>query len=260
MVFIPMYNCATQIPRVIAQFDDEMFSVVDKLILIDNRSTDDTAEAAAKALDALPTTRYAMLRNRNNYSLGGSHKVAFNYALDHGYSHVIVFHGDDQGRVKDFLPSIQAGEHERYDCLLGSRFMKGSVITGYSLFRTVGNYVFNTLFSIATLRVITDLGSGLNMYSMQSLKSRRYLKYSDTLNFNHYMLLGSIDKGDKIRFVPISWKEEDQVSNVKLSRFARLTIKILLSYVFARKALVEENHSLRADGIYEFDVIAGQES
>jgi glycosyltransferase involved in cell wall biosynthesis len=259
LVFIPMYKCAAQIPRVIAQLDEASFELIDKVILVDNGSPDGTIDAARAALASWPIDRYAILRNRQNYSLGGSHKVAFNYALDHGYSHVIVFHGDDQGNIQDLWGPIRAGDHQRYDCLLGARFMKGSSLKGYSPFRIFANYISNGLFSIATQRVITDLGSGLNLYAMLALASRRYLRYSDTLNFNHFMLLGSIAAGDRVRFVPISWREEDQVSNVQLTRFARLTMMVLLSYVFARRSLLERDHSARRDGIYEFDLMAGQE-
>ena len=45
-------------------------------------------------------------RQDQNYGLGGSHKVAFGYAAAHGYEHLVVLHGDDQGAIVDLLPIL----------------------------------------------------------------------------------------------------------------------------------------------------------
>lgn len=259
LLFIPMYNCAPQIGRVAQQLSSEVFRLIDKVIFIDNRSTDNTLQAAQQAATKLPADKFLILKNHENYGLGGSHKVAFNYALDHGYSHVIVFHGDDQGLIADLLPHLHTGEHARHDCLLGARFMKGSKLQHYSLLRTVANYAFNVLFTLVVGRWIFDMGSGLNMYSRSCLENRRYLNYLDNLNFNHCMLLGSIDAGHKIKFVPISWREEDQISNAKLIHIGLLILKILAEYLVARRRLLDNDNSVRRNGIYSYDIIAGQE-
>ena len=80
--------------------------------------------------------------------LGGSHKVAFQYAVQHNFDYLIVLHGDDQGDIRDVLPLVHSGRHRKYDCCLGSRFMPESRIKGYSTLRVVGNYGFNWLFSL----------------------------------------------------------------------------------------------------------------
>ena len=48
----------------------------------------------------------------------------------------------------DLLPILEDGTYKNYDCCLGSRFMKGSKIGGYSALRVVGNHGFNWLFSV----------------------------------------------------------------------------------------------------------------
>src|SRR4051794_37491927 len=93
LVFIPVYNCERQIPRVIAQFTPDLLDLFETVAVIDNRSTDGTLEAARAALaEHLPRDRYCLLRNRQNNGLGGSHKVAFNLAIQHGYTHLVVLH------------------------------------------------------------------------------------------------------------------------------------------------------------------------
>ena len=42
LVFIPAYNCEKQIVRVLAQFDEEVLKYVTEIIVINNRSTDNS--------------------------------------------------------------------------------------------------------------------------------------------------------------------------------------------------------------------------
>ena len=106
LLFIPMYNCEKQIPRVLGQLTDEVCSYLSEVIVVNNRSTDGGEQVAADHLKArnLPI-KAKVLRNDDNYGLGGSHKVAFRYAMDHGFDYVIVLHGDDQGDISNILPT-----------------------------------------------------------------------------------------------------------------------------------------------------------
>lgn len=217
LVFIPAYRCASQIVRVIDQFDMAVQQWVDTVIVVDNRSPDNTLAAASdRASQKLSTSRFIAWTNDDNYGLGGSHKAAFRYAVENGFSHMVVLHGDDQADIHDLIPQLKQGAHRRSDCLLGARFMKGSRLLGYSKFRTFGNRVYNQLFSMVSLHTIHDLGSGLNMYRLAAFRDFYYKKFPDDLTFNYVMLLASLKRKQSVAFFPISWREEDQVSNVKL--------------------------------------------
>jgi hypothetical protein len=123
---------------------------------------------------------------------------------------VIVLHGDDQGHLEDLLPVLESGRYQTYDCCLGARFMKGSVLEGYSRFRTFGNRVYDLLFSAVTCRRVSDLGSGLNVYDVKMLKSNFY----HNLRQPHVQLLhgaGAAGLQKHRVFFPIRWSEDDQV-------------------------------------------------
>ena len=172
LVFIPAYNCENQIIRVLAQFDEEVLKYITEIIVVNNRSTDNTEMLAAAFIAQHRDMPIRLLRNRSNYGLGGSHKVAFDYAMNNGFDHVIVLHGDDQGSIKDFLPVLRSRYYKKHACVLGARFMKGSKLQGYSAFRTFGNIVYDFLFAFVVRKKIYDLGSGLNMYSVSMLRNR----------------------------------------------------------------------------------------
>ena len=251
LLFIPMYNCEKQIVRVLAQLRGEASAYLTQVIVVNNRSTDGGEQAVIDWLKANPLPMpVTLLRNDANYGLGGSHKVAFAYALEHGFDYVIVLHGDDQGDIANLLPYLKSGEYRDYDCFLGARFMKGSRLDGYSAFRTFGNRVYDLLFSVGAGRMVYDLGSGLNLYRVKALEGGWYLRFRDDLMFNCYMLLAASYLRQRVKFFPIVWREDDQVSNVKMLSQAMRTLGMLSGYVRSKKSLLTREHRERVIDAY----------
>lgn len=256
LLFIPMYNCEKQIVRVLGQLTDEVCSYLSEVIIINNRSTDNGEQVVQDYLGKKNlSVKVSLFRNDDNYGLGGSHKVAFKYAIESNFDYVILLHGDDQGDISNILPYLKNKEYEQYDCFLGARFMKGSQLQGYSKFRTFGNKVYNTLFSIGCGYKVYDLGSGLNMYKVDILKDKFYLKYKDNLVFNYCMVMGQAFYKHKVKFFPIIWREDDQVSNVKMVNQAMIVLQLLGSYIVNKKKFVVEEHRDKVVKDYTAQVI-----
>lgn len=255
LLFIPAYNCQKQIIRVLGQLDRETMKYISKVIVVNNQSTDDTENVVKHFITKHEELPITLLRNNANYGLGGSHKVAFSYAIEHGFDYVIVLHGDDQGTLTDILPAIRRGFCQKYDCVLGARFMIGSRLTGYSKFRTFGNIVYDFLFSAVVRNRIFDLGSGLNLYKVEMLKDQFYQKFPDNLMFNYCMILASRFYHHKLCFYPISWREEDQVSNVKMVSQAITVLKMLLQFMLDPPVIRQDYRTEKIEK-YEAEVIA----
>lgn len=242
LVFIPAYNCEKQLPRVLAQLDDTVMKYISEIIIVNNLSTDNTVPAAEQYLKQHPELPCKILNNKQNYNLGGSHKVAFHYALKHGFDYIIVLHGDDQADIHDFLPVLRSHAYRKADCVLGGRFEKDSRLIGYSKMRIWGNHVFNKIYSLAAGMSIRDMGSGLNMYKTAMLSSGYYTSLSDALFFNAEMLLFSAYYQHKMRFFPITWREEDQVSNAKLFSLSWNMLKMAGKYAFFTDNFISSYH------------------
>ncbi|BBF93851.1 glycosyltransferase family 2 protein [Blastochloris tepida] len=254
LVFIPMYNCARQIGRVIPQLSGRIKPLIAEVLVLDNGSRDGGPEVARDALQRIEGLSWRIARNRENYNLGGSHKLAFDHAIDNGFSHVIVLHGDDQANIDDFADALQSGLHRQYDSLLGARFMRGSRLEGYSTYRLIGNHGLNILTSAIVRRWIADQGSGLNLYGTDYLASRFYNAFHDNLIFPAEMLYHSVHSGAKFRFVPISWREEDQSSSARpISQALQI-----LSVAWNRNRIFSEPPRAEPAAARGFDVIYGR--
>jgi glycosyltransferase involved in cell wall biosynthesis len=256
LVFVPMYNCAPQITRVIAQLAaPETRRLIDGVVCIDNRSSDGTAEAAEAALEGLDLPHRTLLRNCENYGLGGSHKVAIDFARTEGFDYLVVLHGDDQGSIADLVPHLRDGVHASTDFLLGARFMSGSRLEGYSRLRTVLNRVTNLIFSTILLRRIYDIGSGLNLFRVAAFENGFERRFADDLTFNLYLVFGIADQGLRMRFFPLTWREDDQVSNARLSRIARRVFRLLGLRILRPRSFAAGEHRDTPRDSYPSDVL-----
>jgi len=258
LLFISAYRCAPQIPRVLAKFIPDYKNTFDEILVIDNVSPDDTAAqamAAANELHARTGIAIKVLQNVENVSLGGTHKVAFHYALQHGFDYVCILHGDDQGNVADLVRALSSGKHRTLDFYLGARFLPESELVGYSWWRVFGNYIFNWLFSLAVHRKLYDLGSGMNIFRVSTLAERFYMPFPNRLTFNYYLTLYMCAHGLRFDFFPHRWSEDDQVSNLKLFRAVREIMLLLGNYIAYGKGvfgrLPADHHPYETTTLYD---------
>lgn len=256
LLFIPSYNCEKQIVRVLRQLDDATRGHFAEIIVVNNRSTDGTEAAVLSEIGRIRDPCIKLLRNDENYGLGGSHKVAFDYAVKHGHEYVAVLHGDDQGHCRDLVSEIEQGAHKDVDCLLGARFHPASSLVGYSTVRKLGNRIFNALFSLVARRRLYDLGAGLNLYRTDILAERFYEGFSDDLTFNYCMILAHCHYRHRIKFFPIEWREDDQISNVRLFRQAIRSLALLAAFAASPKRFVATDHRSMPRNAYAWNEIA----
>ena len=249
LLAIPTYNCEKQIPRVLDEIGDKLASKVVEIAIIDNRSTDNTIKVALNYKKSGRLKKLHVYKNKTNYSLGGSHKVAFLRAKKLGMTHVVILHGDNQAKsneVNRLISYVQL--HPETQTVLGSRFSKGSILSGYSWKRIWGNRILNVVYSIFTFRKCKDLGSGLNLFALRDLDENTYLGFADKLTFNFELLLDLIKRKINFAYVPITWREEDQTSNARNFNIAKIAFINLMQWRFNKTKL--ESHSAKD---YEYE-------
>lgn len=258
LLFIPMYNCENQISRVIEKIkglgiDQNLFS---QILILDNRSTDSSIDIAKKSLGNLSIPA-VIGKNQQNNSIGGSHKIAFIYAIKHRFKSVVVLHGDDQGDIRDIIPYLKDDRVFAYDSYLGSRFLKESRLINYSKFRIIGNVFFNRLISGIIHQPVKDLGSGLNYFSVNYLKNskRFYMRFPNTMNFEFYMLMYGIYSKSKFAFFPLSWREDDQVSNAKMVSQAIDILHLTFQYKKSNGAILKKTTEEIKNANYKTDIV-----
>lgn len=114
LIAIPVYNERQYVQQVL----DKVRQYHDQVLLIDDGSTDGTAEYLQGRTDI------RLIRHMKNQGYGQSLIDAFGYADKHGYDWVITMDCDEQHepeRIPDFVRAI---EEDKWDIISGSRYMR----------------------------------------------------------------------------------------------------------------------------------------
>src|ERR1035437_6734005 len=126
---LPAYNAEKTLQRTV----QEIPSTVDACILVDDHSTDSTAELAHE----LGLQVHVHDRNRG---YGGNQKTCYSAALDNGADIVVMLHPDYQYSprlVPAMASMIASGE---YDMVMGSRILgKGALAGGMPIYKYIAN-------------------------------------------------------------------------------------------------------------------------
>ena len=227
LLVIPTYNCENQICRLLKRMDSSILNLFSEIIIIDNRSTDKTIQRARDYIldKSLPIKIH--INNQNN-NLGGTLKNAINYAITSNFTYLGVIHGDDQGNPEDLRVFIERNFKSEFDLGIGSRFNKRSKLIGYSIIRNLGNRDVNILASLIMWKRIEDLIAGVNIYKVDFLRKIPFQTFPNNLTFDAHLLFSSIIHGGEIQYFPITWQDEDQVSNAKILKQGLLILQTLI--------------------------------
>lgn len=68
-------------------------------------------------------------------------------------------------------------------------------------------------------------------------EDRKYINFPDNLTFNYYLTLYMAKNNFNLKYFPISWREEDQVSNVKIVKQTLELLKILYLFILNHEKL-----------------------
>ena len=147
-VVVPAYNEA----RVIAGIIAELKWDAHRIVLVDDGSSDSTAEVAAEC-DAV------VLRHPINLGQGAALQTGIEFALARGAEFIVTFDADGQHRTAEIGRLIEALKTHRADFALGSRFL-GSAVNVPPLRRMLLRAA--TLFTrLTTGLALTDAHNGL---------------------------------------------------------------------------------------------------
>ncbi len=139
---IPAHNEEKFIGGVLREIPD----YVDTVIVVDDASTDETAERVKNFQDP----RVILLRNEKNLGVGGATVRGFKKALEMGAEIVVKVDGDGQMPLERLHLLLDAIIEEGYHYAKGNRFLEAHTLKKMPLVRLVGNIILTFLTKLAS--------------------------------------------------------------------------------------------------------------
>jgi glycosyltransferase involved in cell wall biosynthesis len=208
IIVMPAYNAALTLERTYA---DVPHDLVDRVILVDDVSRDQTVEIARRL-------GLEVIVHRQNRGYGGNQKTCYDAALEAGADVVVMLHPDyqyDATRIPALVAPILRGE---LDLMLGSRFLGDPLAGGMPRWKFVSNRFLTTLENAVFGLRLSEYHTGFRAYSRHLLETIPYHRNSDDFVFDQELVAQAVAAGLAIGEIAVPTRYFAEASSVGLRR------------------------------------------
>jgi glycosyltransferase involved in cell wall biosynthesis len=216
VVVLPAYNAERTLEQTYREIP---LDVVDEVVLVDDRSADDTL-AVAKALGI----RHVIQHDANR-GYGGNQKTCYDTALALGAEIVVMLHPDYQYTPKLVRAMVGVLAEDVYDVVLGSRILgNGALQGGMPLYKYVANRALTAFENIVTGQKLSEYHTGFRAYRRRVLEAIPYDRNSDDFIFDNQFLVQAHALGFRIAELTCPTKYFAEASSINFRRSLRYGI------------------------------------
>jgi glycosyltransferase involved in cell wall biosynthesis len=220
-VVMPARNAALTLQRT---FDAIPRDLVDDVILVDDKSTDDTVAVARE----LPLH---VVWHPHNVGYGGNQKTCYLEALQRGADVVVMLHPDGQYEptlIPRLVEPILRGEA---DLVLGSRFAEPGLARsgGMPLYKYVANRALTGVENRILGLQLSEMHTGYRAYSRRLLLTVPFLRNATDFSFDSELIMQAVHFGLPITEVPARSRYFDDASSTSFRQASVYGVKTLVA-------------------------------
>jgi dolichol-phosphate mannosyltransferase len=205
-----------------------------EIIVADDGSTDETALRGNGLAARHPEIR--VITNTGRHGFG----MAVRLGLEHITGDAVAVVMADGSDSPDDLVTYYRKLLEGYDCVFGSRFIRGGAVTGYPAHKLILNRIANRFIKLIFRLPYNDITNAFKMYHRDVIEGMQPL-ISPHFNLTVEMPLKAIVRGYSYAVVPIHW-------TTRKAGVTKLRLKEMGSrYLFIVMYLWLEKHLSRGD-------------
>jgi dolichol-phosphate mannosyltransferase len=222
-VIIPAKNEMLTLTETIDNIQKKLQGEIPYNILVVNDHSDDGTLQLLENLSRM----YSNLKFVSNEWDGGVGN-AIRFSLTQWQGDIVaICMADGSDSPEDILLSYKKICEDGYDCVFGSRFIKGGQVEDYPFVKYFLNRIFNNWVRIKTGINYNDFTNIFKLYHRRSIEVIFPLD-STGFSIGLEMSLKAFKRGLSIAIIPISWKQRKAgVSKLKLSENFKLYMSTL---------------------------------
>src|SRR5210317_458408 len=226
VVVMPAYNAASTLEKTYREIPHH---IVDDVILVDDKSNDNTAEVA-KNLGIKHVITHEI-----NTGYGGNQKSCYKAALDLGADVVIMLHPDYQYTPKLCLSMASLLAEGVLDCVLGSRILgTGARKGGMPLIKYIANRLLTAFQNFVLGYKLSEYHTGYRAFTKEVLERLPLENNSDNFLFDNQMLAQIIYARYDIGEVTCPTRYEKDSSSISLLSSSNYGLGVLTTTVLFR--------------------------
>lgn len=230
-IVMPAYNEEDSLAETIDAIEEAFSKVnIDHEILIVN---DNSKDGTLQVLEKL-AVQYPVLKYETNFGPNG-----FGYAVRYGLERfsgdcVAIMMADLSDSPHDLINYYNTMQKGNYDCVFGSRFIKGGKVIDYPFVKKVINRIANFIIKITMRIKYNDTTNAFKLYKREVIDGVKPI-LSPHFNLTIELPLKAIIRGYSYTVVPNSWTNRKYgVSKLKIKEMGSRYFFILV-YCFVEK-------------------------
>jgi glycosyltransferase involved in cell wall biosynthesis len=205
---MPAYNAEKTLGPTVG----ELCNMVDLRILVDDHSTDNTAEMALQ----LGLTVFV---HDKNYGYGRNQQTCYREALAAGADVVVMLHPDYQYTPLLVTAMSSMIAHDVYDVVLASRILGGTAIKGgMPFYKYCSNRVLTAFQNFFLGAKLSEYHTGFRAFNRKVLTDLPLLENSDDFVFDNEVLAQCVYAGFRIGEVSCPTKYFPEASSINFIR------------------------------------------
>jgi len=209
VVVMPAYNAERTLRRTYAEIPTD---VVDDVILVDDKSQDQTAEIAR-------TLGINTIVHSKNLGYGGNQKTCYKEAIKLGADVVIMVHPDYQYTPKLITAMASLIAEGLFDCVLGSRILGvGALRGGMPRYKFVANRLLTFAQNLLLDYKLSEYHTGYRAFSRKLLETLPLETNKDGFVFDNQMLSQIIYAGFTIGEITCPTRYMEDSSSISFPR------------------------------------------
>lgn len=236
VVILPAYNAEKTLKKT---YDEIPFDIVDDVVLVDDKSSDNTAALAREI-----GINHVIVHEKNK-GYGGNQKSCYNKALELNADIVVMLHPDYQYTPMLIESMAHLIANDLYPVVIGSRILgKGARKGGMPLYKYIANRFLTLSQNILMNQKLSEYHTGFRMFSKEVLTDINYNINSDDFIFDNQMLAQIFFAGHEIAEITCPTKYFEEASSINLSRSTTYGLGVLgvsWKYFFNKIGLVKSD-------------------
>ena len=217
IVVMPAYNAEHTLERTVA----EVPKIVDDIILVDDRSSDGTAEVARRL--GLHTIVHSQ-----NRGYGGNQKTCYAAALQRQADIVIMVHPDYQYTPKLVPALAHCISCGLYDVALGSRILGGRALKGgMPVYKYIANRALTAVENLLIDEKLSEYHTGYRAFSRKVLTTLPLEENDDGFVFDNQMLVQAVHFGFRIAEITCPTLYFKEASSIGFGRSVKYGLGVL---------------------------------
>lgn len=235
-VVIPAHNEEGSIKQTVTSLHDTLheYDIDHEIVVINDNSSDSTEDILKELKNSIPNH----LTYYNNNGPSG-----FGFAVRYGLERfsgdcVAIMMADLSDDPEDLVNYYNKLKEGNYDCVFGSRFIKGGKVVDYPMTKKIINRMANLIVRIAVGMRYNDTTNAFKLYKKETINGIKPF-LAPHFNLTLELPLKAIVRGYSYTVLPNSWtNRQTGVSKLKIkemgSRYFFILLYCLIEKFFSR--------------------------